>query len=50
MRARLPPERLLTFQVSEGWEPLCGFLDVPVPSGPFPLINTTAEFRAHFVR
>ena len=38
--------RLLVFSVDQGWEPLCKFLDVPVPSTPYPLTNTTEEFRA----
>jgi hypothetical protein len=41
----VPPERLLVHDVSEGWEPLCRFLQVPVPDGPFPRTNDTAEFR-----
>ena len=33
----VPPERLLVFNVREGWQPLCTFLGVPVPAGkPFP--------------
>jgi len=44
VRAEIPPERLLVFDVSEGWEPLCQFLDVPVPDGPFPHLNKTDEF------
>lgn len=28
--------------LSEGWEPLCGFLGVPVPSEPFPRANDAA--------
>jgi len=31
VRATCPPERLLVFDVAEGWEPLCAFLDAPVP-------------------
>ena len=31
----LPPDRLLTFDVSEGWEPLCAFLGVAVPTRTF---------------
>src|SRR5436190_6649819 len=31
VRASCAPERLLVFDVAEGWEPLCAFLDVPVP-------------------
>jgi Sulfotransferase domain len=40
----IPAERLLVYEVSQGWEPLCGFLGVPVPEGPFPRTNTTDEF------
>ena len=41
------PNRLLVFDVKEGWEPLCAFLGVPVPEGePFPHLNDTAEFKA----
>jgi hypothetical protein len=41
----IPAERLLVFKAAQGWEPLCRFLGVPVPSTPFPLTNTTQEFR-----
>jgi Sulfotransferase domain len=42
----LPPERLLVFDVSEGWAPLCEFLDVPAPvDEPFPHINDTEAFQ-----
>jgi hypothetical protein len=44
VRAAIPPERLLVFDVAEGWEPLCRFLGVPVPDGPFPRINSAEEF------
>jgi hypothetical protein len=42
VKAAIPAERLLVYQVSEGWGPLCEFLDVPVPSEEFPHINDTA--------
>jgi hypothetical protein len=42
-------ERLLVFQVAEGWEPLCKFLGVPVPDAPFPRENDTAAFRRRVV-
>jgi hypothetical protein len=43
--ATVPPERLLDFDVKEGWEPLCAFLGVPVPAGePFPHINDAIDF------
>ena len=38
-------DRLLVFQVSEGWVPLCAFLGVPVPDEPFPRVNDMAEFK-----
>ena len=47
VRAAIAPERLLVFDVKEGWEPLCAFLGVPVPDGEaFPRRNDTAEFNA----
>ena len=44
VQAALPPERLLVFEVKDGWQPLCTFLDQPVPDVPFPRTNNTAEF------
>ena len=40
-----PPERLLLFQVGQGWEPLCKFLGKPVPDVPFPRVNDTEELN-----
>jgi hypothetical protein len=40
----VPPERLLVFNVEEGWDPLCEFLEVPVPFQPFPRTNDSREF------
>ena len=37
----IPEERLLVYEVREGWEPLCKFLEVPVPEGEFPFVNDT---------
>jgi predicted naringenin-chalcone synthase len=42
----VPTERLLVFDVEDGWEPLCAFLDVAVPDAPFPHLNDRAELRA----
>lgn len=44
VKAAIPPERLLVYQVKDGWDPLCRFLGVPVPAGPFPQTNHRAEF------
>ncbi|MBA3649396.1 MAG: sulfotransferase family protein [Chitinophagales bacterium] len=40
----VPKERLLVFDAKQGWEPLCQFLGVEVPSEPFPQTNTQDEF------
>jgi len=45
VKRAIQPERLLVFEAAHGWEPLCQFLGVPLPSEPFPLTNTTDEFR-----
>lgn len=42
--ATIPAERLLVFDVSAGWAPLCEFLEVPVPAEPFPRVNNAADF------
>ncbi len=44
VKRTIPPERLLVYEVGEGWGPLCAFLGVPVPDAPFPRANTTEEF------
>lgn len=45
VRRTIAPERLLVYDVREGWEPLARFLAVPVPSERFPRANTTDEFQ-----
>jgi len=42
--AALPKDRVLVFDVAEGWAPLCAFLGVPVPAEPFPSVNSTEAF------
>jgi hypothetical protein len=42
----LPPERLLVYSPKEGWEPLCAFLGVSAPDGPFPRVNSRDELEA----
>ena len=44
VQGAIPPDRLLVFDVAEGWEPLCRFLDAPVPDRPFPHLNLEADF------
>jgi len=48
VRRTVPSERLLVYEAGEGWEPLCAFLDVPVPEAPYPKVNTTEDFAAQF--
>ena len=42
----VPKEKLLVYDVKQGWEPLCTFLNVPVPDKAFPHSNTTKDFVA----
>jgi len=44
VKAAIPADRLLVYQVAEGWGPLCEFLDVSVPDEPFPRTNQREEF------
>ncbi|MGZ6049838.1 MAG: sulfotransferase family protein [Phenylobacterium sp.] len=46
VRATIPPERLLVYELAQGWGPLCRFLGVPVPDTPMPKTNTTEEFQS----
>ena len=43
-KAALPADRLLVWAAKDGWEPLCAFLEVPVPDQPFPQINDSGHF------
>ena len=44
VKAAIAPERLLVYEVGEGWDRLCAFLGVPVPAEPYPSENSRAEF------
>jgi hypothetical protein len=48
VRDTIPAERLLVFNVAEGWGPLCRFLEKPEPATPFPRSHPRDEFWAHF--
>jgi hypothetical protein len=45
VKRRVPQDKLLVYEVKEGWEPLCEFLGVEVPDEPFPRANVAAEMR-----
>ncbi|PSL20670.1 sulfotransferase family protein [Shimia abyssi] len=44
----VPADRLLVYPVGSGWEPLCEFLEVPVPKEEFPRSNDRSEFWENF--
>src|SRR5215469_16688174 len=46
VKAAIAPERLLIYEVGEGWERLCAFLGVPAPQEPYPSENSREEFQA----
>jgi len=39
IRSLVPPDDLLEFHPSDGWEPLCSFLRKEAPKEPFPFVN-----------
>ena len=49
VKRTVPPERLLIFNVKEGWNPLCKFLDLPVPNQPFPNTNDSKMIKKGFM-
>ncbi len=46
VKTAIPAERLLVYQVKQGWGPLCEFLGVSAPEEEFPRSNDRAEFLA----
>lgn len=44
VKRTVPGDRLLVYNLKEGWEPLCNFLDVPIPDHPLPHLNDTGSF------
>ena len=49
VRATVPKDRLLIYEVGSGWAPLCDWLGVPVPDTPYPSENTRADFAKRVV-
>lgn len=45
VEAAVPPEKLLVFNVSDGWAPLCAFLGVALPNEPFPNLNDRESIK-----
>ena len=48
VKEAIPAERLLIYQVTEGWAPLCEFLNVSIPEGDFPRSNAKVDFWDQF--
>lgn len=46
VKQTVAPEQLLIFNVKDGWEPLCAFLQVPLPDEPFPHANQRPIMRS----
>lgn len=44
VRSAVPAERLLVYEVKEGWAPLCTFLGRAQPAMPFPTTNNRKQF------
>lgn len=45
VRSLVPKDRLLEYRVTDGWGPLCEFLDEPIPKeSPFPNVNDNSDF------
>lgn len=43
VKASCPPERLVQWSVTDGWEPLAALLGLPVPDEPFPHLNSRGD-------
>lgn len=49
VKAYVPTEKLLVYDVNEGWGPLCKFLDAPEPTESFPHLNKKENFKEMLV-
>lgn len=45
VKATVPADQLLIFNPKDGWKPLCDFLGVPVPDGPYPRVNEATAIK-----
>ncbi|VDP66433.1 unnamed protein product [Echinostoma caproni] len=48
IEATIPSDRLLLFRPGMGWDPLCKFLNLPIPDEGFPWVNTREQFYAEW--
>ena len=45
VKAHVPEDKLLVYDVRDGWGPLCAFLELPEPSEPLPHLNKNENFK-----
>lgn len=45
VRELVPKDQLLEFQIGEGWDRLCPFLEVETPTVPYPRVNEATAFK-----
>lgn len=50
VQAAFGRDRLLTYNIGDGWEPLCRYLGKPVPEAPYPRTNSAKEFNETFAK
>lgn len=50
VQAAFGADRLLTYNIGDGWEPLCRFLGKPIPDTPYPRTNSAKEFNETFLK
>jgi len=46
---KVPKEQLLVWDLKDGWEPLCTFLNLPIPDEPIPRCNVAGDTQ-YFAR
>jgi sulfotransferase family protein len=49
VKRTVPAERLLVWDLAQGWEPLCRFLETEVPAAPVPHLNDSDDFCARVI-
>ena len=48
VKRTVPADKLLVYEIQQGWEPLCDLLGVDVPDEEFPHLNDAETFRQMF--
>ena len=46
VKSFVPADKLLIYELGQGWEPLCEFLGCEVPDEPYPHVNKREDFDA----